>query len=75
MLKKFANDFGADGIPVILETPSEDGITEYVNELKNIARIDAACIVRVARNIFRNNATCIIGLCCTYDYVTCIFCW
>ena len=35
MLKKFANDFGgADGIPVILETPSEDGITEYVNELK-----------------------------------------
>lgn len=35
MLKKFADDFGgAEGIPVVLETPSTDGITEYQNELK-----------------------------------------
>lgn len=35
MLKKFADDFGgAEGIPVILETPSADGITEYLNELQ-----------------------------------------
>ena len=35
MLKRFADEFGqSGGIPVILETPSVDGITEYTNELR-----------------------------------------
>lgn len=34
MLKRFADEFGGpDGIPVILETPSTDGIAEYKEEL------------------------------------------
>lgn len=37
VLKKCAQEFGgANGIPVILETPSEDGITEYITELKEL---------------------------------------
>lgn len=35
VLKKCAQEFGGEGgIPVILETPTEDGVTEYTHELQ-----------------------------------------